>query len=141
MSEEPEQIQSKPRRRSRMVQLASVLGLVAVLLLVWYFLGPKPNKAANRQRAEVVPVEIAIATTMDVPVQVKGIGNVESIAAVAVRSQVEGTLQAVHFTPGQEVKKGDITPVVYLYFERFQEWLQGEKHSGQTDKERVGVMS
>ncbi|HYK19983.1 MAG TPA: efflux RND transporter permease subunit, partial [Pyrinomonadaceae bacterium] len=34
-----------------------------------------------------------------------------------------------------------ITPVVYLYFERFQEWLQGEKHSGQTDKERLGVMS
>ncbi|HJP95507.1 MAG TPA: efflux RND transporter permease subunit [Pyrinomonadaceae bacterium] len=34
-----------------------------------------------------------------------------------------------------------ITPVVYLYFERFQEWLQGEKHSEQTDKDRVGVMS
>ncbi|HJP95509.1 MAG TPA: efflux RND transporter periplasmic adaptor subunit [Pyrinomonadaceae bacterium] len=89
-----------------MVQLASFLGLVVVLLLVWYFLGPKPNKAANRQRAEVVPVEIAAATTMDVPVQLKSIGNVESISAVAVRSQVEGTLQAVHFTPGQEVKKG-----------------------------------
>jgi len=34
-----------------------------------------------------------------------------------------------------------ITPVVYLYFERFQEWLQGEKHSEQTDKQQVGVMS
>ena len=34
-----------------------------------------------------------------------------------------------------------ITPVVYLYFERFQEWLQGETGSGQTDKERVGVTS
>ncbi len=29
-----------------------------------------------------------------------------------------------------------ITPVVYLYFERFQEWLQGEKHG-----EQVGVVS
>ena len=106
MSEESQQTTNKRRRRSRMVQLASFLGLVVVLLLVWYFLGPKPNKAANRQRAEVVPVEIAAATTMDVPVQLKSIGNVESISAVAVRSQVEGTLQAVHFTPGQEVKKG-----------------------------------
>src|SRR5437868_5720435 len=108
MSEEPQQPKSKPRRRSRIAQVASVLALVIVLVLVWYFLGPKPNKAANRQRAEVVPVEIATATTMDVPVQIKSIGNVESIQTVAVRSQVEGTLQAVHFTPGQEVKKGDL---------------------------------
>jgi multidrug efflux system membrane fusion protein len=50
---------------------------------------------------------MATATQTDVPIQVKSIGNVESISAVAVRSQVEGTLQAVHFTPGQEVKKGD----------------------------------
>ena len=108
MTEEAQQTANKPRRRSRIVQLASVAGLLVVLALVWYFLGPKSNKAANRQRAEVVPVEIATATTMDVPVQIKSIGNVESIAAVAVRSQVEGTLQVVHFTPGQEVKKGDL---------------------------------
>src|SRR5215471_13392212 len=93
-----ERTKSKPRRRSLIVQLASVAGLIIVLTLVWYFFGSKPNKAANRQRAEVVPVEIATATTMDVPVQIKSIGNVESISAVAVRSQVEGTLQAVHFT-------------------------------------------
>jgi HAE1 family hydrophobic/amphiphilic exporter-1 len=31
-----------------------------------------------------------------------------------------------------------ITPVVYLYFERFQEWLQGEEHTGE---ERLGVTS
>ena len=108
MSEEPEPTENKSRRRSLTVRVASLLGLVVVLLLVWYFLGPKPNKAANRPRAEVVPVEMAAATTMDVPVQIKSIGNVESISAVAVRSQVEGTLQVVHFTPGQEVKKGDL---------------------------------
>jgi HAE1 family hydrophobic/amphiphilic exporter-1 len=33
-----------------------------------------------------------------------------------------------------------ITPVVYLYFERFQEWLQGEKR-GQTNSEQVGAIS
>ena len=106
--QESQQTETKPRRRSRIVQIASFFGLVIVLVLVWRFFGPSPNKAANRQRAEVVPVEIAAATTMEVPVQLKGIGNVESISAVAVRSQVEGTLQVVHFTPGQEVKKGDL---------------------------------
>ncbi len=103
-----ERTQKKTHRRSRVVQLVSVAGLVIVLVLVWYFLSSKPNKAANRQRAEVVPVEMATATTMDIPVQIKSIGNVESISTIAVRSQVEGTLQAVHFTPGQEVKKGDL---------------------------------
>lgn len=34
-----------------------------------------------------------------------------------------------------------ITPVVYLYFERFQEWLQGEKHGESTDQKQVGVVS
>lgn len=104
----PEQKQTAPRRRSRIVQLAGVAGLVVVLIIVWYLFGSKPNKAANRQRAEVVPVEIATATQSDVPIQIKSIGSVESISAVAVHSQVEGTLQAVHFTPGQEVKKGDL---------------------------------
>jgi len=103
----PEQKQKPTSRRSRIVQLASVAGLLIVLLVVWYLFGSKSNKAANRQRAEVVPVEIAAATQTDVPIQVKSIGNVESISAVAVHSQVEGTLQAVHFTPGQEVKQGD----------------------------------
>jgi len=102
---EPKQKSSS--RRSRIVQLASVAGLAIVLLVVWYLFGSKPNKAANRQRAEVVPVEMATATQTDVPIQVKSIGSVESISAVAVHSQVEGTLMAVHFTPGQEVKKGD----------------------------------
>jgi multidrug efflux system membrane fusion protein len=103
----PEQKLNKSKLRSRIVQLASVAGLLIVLVLVWYLFGSKPNKAANRQRAEVVPVEIATATQSDVPIQIRSIGSVESISAVAVRSQIEGTLQAVHFTPGQEVKQGD----------------------------------
>jgi multidrug efflux system membrane fusion protein len=105
-----ETVNKAPRRKMRLrtVQLASAGALAIVLVLLWYFLASKPNQAANRPHAEVVPVEIASAIQTDVPVQVKSIGNVESISTIAVRSQVEGTLQAVHFTPGQEVKKGDL---------------------------------
>ena len=104
----PEKKQNVPRRKSRIVQLAGIAGLIIVLIVVWYLFGSKPNRAANRQRAEVVPVEIATATQSDVPIQIKSIGSVESISAVAVHSQVEGTLEGVHFTPGQEVKQGDL---------------------------------
>ena len=34
-----------------------------------------------------------------------------------------------------------ITPVVYLYFERFQEWLQGETHGEQSSSDQVGAIS
>ena len=100
--------QSRNKTRSRIVQAVSLLVLILVLLLVWYFLGEKSDKAANKPRSEAVPVEMAAATQKDVPIQIKGIGNVEALSTVAVRSQVEGTLQRVYFTPGQEVKKNDM---------------------------------
>jgi multidrug efflux system membrane fusion protein len=99
---------AKPGKlRSRIVQIISVVVLVVILLVLWHFLGEKSDKAATKPRAEVVPIEMVKATQQDVPIQIKGIGNVEALSTVSVRSQVEGTLQKVFFTPGQEVKKGD----------------------------------
>jgi multidrug efflux system membrane fusion protein len=98
----------KSKVRARLAKGVSLVGLVIVVLLLWHFLGAKTDKAASRPRSEVIPVEIVAATQMDVPVQIKSIGNVEPVSTIAVRSQIPGTLQAVRFTPGQEVKKGDL---------------------------------
>ena len=95
------------RTRARIVQIVSVLVLVLLLLLLWRFLGDRSTpKAAGR--GEVVPVETALVTQQDVPLQIKAIGNVEALSTIAVRSQIEGTLMRVAFVPGQEVKKGDL---------------------------------
>src|SRR5882672_10022094 len=102
----------KGKIRARIVQGISLLGLVIVILLLWHFFGAKTDKAASRPRSEVIPVEMAAATEMHVPVQIKSIGNVEPVSTIAVRSQIPGTLQAVRFTPGQEVKKGDLLFVI-----------------------------
>ncbi|HXM35709.1 MAG TPA: efflux RND transporter periplasmic adaptor subunit, partial [Pyrinomonadaceae bacterium] len=102
----------KDKIRARIVQGVSLLGLVIVILLLWHFLGAKSDKAANRPRSEVILVEMAAATQMDVPVQIKSIGNIEPLSTISVRSQIEGTLQAVRFTPGQEVNKGDLLFVI-----------------------------
>src|SRR6266446_1345883 len=93
------------KTRARIVQIASVLVLVLLLVLLWRFLGDRSTpKAAGR--GEVVPVETALVTQQDVPLQIKAIGNVEAFSTIAVRSQIEGTLMRVAFVPGQEVKKG-----------------------------------
>ena len=97
------------RTRARIVQIVSVVVLLLLLVLLWRFLGDRASpKAAGTGRGEVVPVEMAVVTQKDVPIQIKAIGNVEALSTIAVRSQVEGVLQRVAFTPGQEVRKGDL---------------------------------
>jgi multidrug efflux system membrane fusion protein len=105
-----------PRRsktRARIIQIVSILLLVVLLVVLWRFLGDRAASTAGAGRGgrgggEVVPVEIASVTQQDVPIQIKSIGNVEPMTTVAVRSQVEGALLSVAFTPGQEVKKGQV---------------------------------
>ncbi len=102
-------LSAKPRNktRARIVQIVSVLVLLLLLVLLWRFLGDRSTpKAADR--GNVVPVETAVVTQQDVPLQIKAIGNVEALSTIAIRSQVEGTLMRVAFVPGQEVKKGDV---------------------------------
>jgi multidrug efflux system membrane fusion protein len=55
-----------------------------------------------------MPVSVATAESADVPVDWRGVGNVEALSNVAVRSQVGGTLFGVHFREGDEVRKGDL---------------------------------
>jgi len=55
-----------------------------------------------------VPVTVATAVERTVPIQLRLIGNVESYASITVKAQVAGELVRVHFTEGQEVRKGDL---------------------------------
>src|SRR5215510_6853985 len=110
-----EKLPARPRgkTRARIVQIVSLLVLVALLFVLWRFLGdkgaaPGGGRGGRGGGGEMVPVEVAAVTQQDVPIQIKGIGNVEAVTTVAVRSQVEGTLLTVGFAPGQEVKKGQV---------------------------------
>jgi membrane fusion protein, multidrug efflux system len=55
-----------------------------------------------------VPVMVGQAERKVVPVQVTAVGNVQAITTVGVKSQVAGQIVQVHFTEGQEVKRGDL---------------------------------
>lgn len=55
-----------------------------------------------------VPVSVAVATEKAVPVELRAVGEVESIARVTVRSQVAGVIDQVHFREGTEVRAGEL---------------------------------
>ena len=64
-----------------------------------------PAAAVRAQPA--VPVQAAQAVRQDVPVVLSNIGTVQAFYTVLVRARVDGTLDRVFFTEGQEVKAGD----------------------------------
>ena len=55
-----------------------------------------------------VPVVTAKAEVKAVPVTLDAVGTAEAISTVDIRPQVTGQLQEVRFTPGQDVKKGQL---------------------------------
>jgi multidrug efflux system membrane fusion protein len=54
-----------------------------------------------------VPVVTAHSVTKAMPVTIPAVGTAEPLVTVQIRAQVTGQLSRVHFTEGQEVKKGD----------------------------------
>jgi multidrug efflux system membrane fusion protein len=75
----------------------------------WYaFQSAEPVKAARSSAPASVPVTIAVATKRDLPIYLTGLGVVQASFTVGIRSQVDGKLEAVLFTEGQDVKKGDV---------------------------------
>ena len=64
--------------------------------------------AAPPPQAPPVPVTVQTATRRDVPIVLRNIGAVQAFQIAAIRPRVDGTLEQVMFTEGQEVKKGDL---------------------------------
>jgi len=92
------------RGRGRLVLYG--LGVLALLLLAWHFLGPL--FAPKRKGPPPPPVKVAVAQRRDVIVAQKTIGTVVSPATVQVTAQVTGKLLAANFHEGDVVHKGQL---------------------------------
>lgn len=69
------------------------------------------SKTASLQSPDPVPVpQVSVATAMssNVPVEVTAVGHVSPFASIAIRSQVSGFLDGVHFKEGAMVNTGDL---------------------------------
>ena len=82
-------------------------GVAALALGATLLLAGCGQKQAPAVR-EAIPVMATTVAQKDVPLQVKAIGTVEAYSTVAVRSNVTGEITDVHFTEGQDVKKGQL---------------------------------
>ena len=95
-------------RASRTIMTFTQSLRIALVLAFAPGCGKKPGAATPGRSSGPVPVEIGEAARKDVPVDLRAIGNVESIASVEVKAQVGGELIEVNFQEGQDVKKGDL---------------------------------
>ncbi len=78
-------------------------GALAIALLLSGCSEKKQQAVAPR-----VPVTVADVQQKTVPVQVRVIGNVEAYTMVGVKPQITGEIVGVHFSEGQDVKKGQL---------------------------------
>lgn len=79
-----------------------ILALLATVTLLCASCGAKKEKKGEKAP---VPVKVARAVQKNVPLQIKAIGNIESLTTVAVKSQVSGQIAKIFFTEGSFVEK------------------------------------
>ncbi|NMM77459.1 efflux RND transporter periplasmic adaptor subunit [Acidovorax sp. SRB_24] len=91
--------------RRRYVLLGLVC-LVAVLASAWYFSRPAP--AVRSTAAPPVRVTTAPVLSQAVPIYQTGLGTVTAAQSVTVKTRIDGQLDQVGFTEGQDVKAGQM---------------------------------
>jgi multidrug efflux system membrane fusion protein len=93
-------------------------GLLIVALAVVF--GPKwlqqrgasaaaqSGAARGRSGSGPVPVVAGTVATRDVPIYLDGLGTVQAFNTVTIRARVDGAIDKILFTEGQDVQQGDL---------------------------------
>ncbi|MBK1657684.1 efflux RND transporter periplasmic adaptor subunit [Paracraurococcus ruber] len=97
------------RIRRALTGACLTLALFAGGIAAWRLLA-EPAAGAPREAGQdpAVIVTLAAAQARDVPVWRSGLGSVQAFQSVTIRSRVDGQLDRVAFTEGQDVEKGDL---------------------------------
>ena len=102
-----------PDARTARTTLGLLLAIFAALFLSACSNANSNTAAAARPNApSSVPVTVATARRMDLPVYLTGLGSVTPSNSVSIRSRVDGQLTEVAFKEGQQVTKGQLLAVI-----------------------------
>jgi multidrug efflux system membrane fusion protein len=77
---------------------------LAAVVLAWLWLRPRATTAGNAPAP--VAVDVATVQQADVPVYLEGLGTVQAFYTVTVSARVDGQVEKIGFTEGQDVKTG-----------------------------------
>ncbi len=92
------------------ILFVGLMAIAAVSGYVWYSTPAPQSRAASAPSA--VTVSVTLATARDIPVLLSGIGTVQALNTVQIRSRLDGTLDKVNFEEGQQVKQGDVLAII-----------------------------
>lgn len=96
----------RSRSPRRWIWIGGIAVLVAVAFVaLWRRDQQRPESATP---AAAVPVTVATAAKQNVPILLSALGTVSAWNTISVHSQIDGTLDSVNFTQGQEVHKSDV---------------------------------
>ncbi|MFH0782867.1 MAG: efflux RND transporter periplasmic adaptor subunit [Pseudomonadota bacterium] len=104
---------SIPTKNLGKITPEKIFSILLLLVVIFFFLGGCSNsgeksKAENQPKKRAAPVLLGVSEQRTIPIELRAIGTVEPYATVAIKSQITGTLQRIHFKEGDDVKKGDI---------------------------------
>lgn len=91
-----------PQRR-RQAPLVVVAVVIIAILAAWFW----PKQQAVKPAAPV-PVNAGHPVSQSFPIRVAAVGTVQALNTVDVKVRVDGQLQRIAFTEGQEVKAGQL---------------------------------
>ena len=116
-----------PMIKRKWLLAGAVVALIGVVVLargIW----STDGAAARAPQARPVPVETAVAERKTMPVRLTALGNVTPIASVAIKTQVDTTITAVHFRDGANVQKGDLSVHARLPADRIRHETSASHH-------------
>jgi multidrug efflux system membrane fusion protein len=90
---------------------AEFLAVTLIMVVGAGILLHKPVKAVADtppKAPQGISVRTAPVTRTDMPEYLEGLGNVQAFNTVTITARVDGQIQSINFTEGQEVKKGDL---------------------------------
>jgi len=105
-------------RKKRGGWILWVLMLLLAGAIVWrlFHLHPSGDQAGSKHGGGgaglAIPVTLQVASTLDFPVYLDGLGTVQAYNSVLVNARVSGLIQEIKFQEGQEVKQGDVLAVI-----------------------------
>lgn len=119
------------RQTRHWVLIGVAVAFITVLILI-AVRKPKNGNPAETEAPQAVTIHTATARLGDMGVYVEALGTVTPVATVNLYSQINGTVETVHYAEGQMLRRGD--PLIDIDPRGYQAQLQQAKGTLEHDR-------